>query len=230
MTDKNSPIIVSLEGNIGAGKTTLLNALREAMPYAEFVDEPVGVWTTLTNNAGKSLLEVFYEDKKRWAFTFQQCAFLSRLCLMRDALRVTKKRVIITERSVLTDREVFATMLRDSGDMDAMEWDLYNRWFTEFAESMPIRGIIYITTGVGTSAERIVKRGRHGEEHIPLDYLAALDAQHQRWLDNTPLPVIRITTEPGAATLEQNVAGIRAFVGALVAATEPPITEAELYA
>lgn len=212
-----NPIVISVDGNIGAGKSTFLTALAEAMPEAEIVQEPVGEWMTLKNAEGKSLLELFYEDKRRWAYVFQNCAILTRLRTIRDAIATTKKRVIITERSVLTDRFVFAEMLRASGDIDELEWALYMKWFDAFAADLPIRGIVYLTTGVGTSAGRIVARGRHGEEHIPLDYLSALDDQHHRWLATTDRPVVHISTEPGVAVAE-NIARVRDFVARLAGA------------
>jgi deoxyadenosine/deoxycytidine kinase len=216
-----SPIVISVDGQIGAGKSTLLEALRMALPDYEIVVEPVGEWMHMKNEAGKSLLELFYEDKRRWAYTFQNCAILTRLRAIKAAIAGTTKRVIITERSVLTDRFVFAEMLRDSGDIDALEWNLYMNWYNTFAADLPLRGVIYLTTGVGTSAGRIVKRGRHGEEHIPLDYLSALDAQHRKWLDATDLPVLRLSTEEDVPVAE-NVAAVRAFVDRLLA---PPASD-----
>lgn len=218
MSSTVSPIVISVDGNIGAGKSTFLAALAEAMPEVEVVQEPVGEWMTLKNAAGKSLLELFYEDKRRWAYVFQNCAILTRLRTIRDAIRTTKKRVIITERSVLTDRYVFAEMLRASGDIDELEWALYMKWFDSFAADLPIRGIVYLTTGVGTSAGRIVARGRHGEEHIPLDYLAALDDQHHRWLAATDRPVVHISTEPGVS-VAHNISRVRDFIERLQSAT-----------
>jgi deoxyadenosine/deoxycytidine kinase len=211
------PLIISIDANIGSGKTHLLTALKEAMPEAEIVLEPVGAWMTLKNAEGKSLLELFYEDKRRWAYTFQNCAILTRLRTIKEAIATTKKRIILTERSVLTDRFVFAEMLKASGDIDDLEWQLYMNWFDTFAADLPIRGVVYLTTGVGTSAERIVKRGRHGEEHIPLDYLSALDSQHKKWLAATDLPVLRISTEPGQSQ-EANIAAVREFVNGLLSA------------
>ncbi len=211
----NDPIVISLDGNIGAGKTTLIEAIQNALPDVEVVVEPVGEWMTLKNEEGKSLLELFYEDKRRWSYTFQNCAILTRLRAIRTAIRTSKKKVIITERSVHTDRYVFAEMLRESGDIDALEWQLYMNWFDTFAADVPMRGIIYLTTGVGTSADRIVKRGRTGEDHIPLDYLSALDTQHQRWVSTTDLPVLQISTEVGVP-VDSNIAAIRTFVDKLL--------------
>lgn len=196
----SAPIVISLDGNIGAGKSTLLAAIREGLGgRVTVVPEPVDTWTSLIDDAtGKSLLELFYEDKRRWAYTFQNCAILTRLKTLKDALAAAKPGdILVTERSVLTDRHVFAEMLRASGDISTLEWTLYMKWFDTFAADLPIRGIIYVTTSPSTSAERIVRRGRHGEEHIPIDYLQALEAQHERWLSSTEQPVLRISTEDG---------------------------------
>ena len=206
-----TPLVISLDGNVGAGKSFLLDQIAKAFPDVEVVQEPVGEWMRLKNAEGKSLLELFYEDKRRWAYTFQNCAILTRLRTIKEALATTKKRVIVTERSVLTDRFVFAEMLLESGDIDSLEWELYMNWFNTFTKDLPMSGVIYLTTGVGTSAERIVRRGRHGEEHIPLDYLLALDTQHHKWLSETPLPVLQISTEAGVP-VETNLAEIRRFI------------------
>ena len=72
------PLLISIEGNIGAGKSTLLDALRESNPDWVFIDEPVGVWSAFRNEGGENMLEVFYRDRKRWSYTFQNCALLTR--------------------------------------------------------------------------------------------------------------------------------------------------------
>jgi deoxycitidine kinase len=72
------PILVSIEGNIGAGKSTLLSSLRAENPSWVFIEEPVGVWGQLKNEDGVGLLELFYSDRKRWSYTFQNCALLTR--------------------------------------------------------------------------------------------------------------------------------------------------------
>jgi deoxyadenosine/deoxycytidine kinase len=200
------PIIISLDGNIGAGKSTLLARIQSSIPEWHVVNEPVDTWTALKNDEGKNLLELFYEDKKRWSYTFQNCAILTRLKSLKNAIKTTTSDVIITERSVLTDRYVFAEMLRSSGDIDALEWTLYESWFNIFSTEIPIHAIIHLTTSPETSEKRIHIRNRHGEEGIPIDYLKALDLQHQKWIKETNLPVLEITTEDGVdvdATIEQ---------------------------
>jgi len=207
-----SPRIVSLDGNIGAGKSTLLEKLGTAFPHIKVVHEPVDTWTRLKNAEGRNLLELFYEDKKRWAYTFQNAAILSRLKMLKDAIaKALPGQIIITERSVLTDRFVFAQMLKDKGDIDPLEWDLYEMWYNTFATELPMTGIIYITTGVTTSSDRIKTRGRGGEESIPVAYLTDLAKQHERWLADTDLPVLRISTEVGIP-IELTLSQIRGFL------------------
>ena len=205
------PIIISLDGNIGAGKSTLLARIHSSIPEWHVVNEPVDTWTSLKNDEGKNLLELFYENKKRWSYTFQNCAILTRLKSLKHALKTTTSDVIITERSVLTDRYVFAEMLKSSGDIDALEWTLYESWFNIFSTEIPIHAIIHLTTSPETSEKRIHIRNRHGEEGIPIDYLNNLDAQHQKWIKETALPVLEISTEDEVdvdATIEQ----IRKFI------------------
>lgn len=212
----NTPIIISLDGNIGAGKTTLLSEIRKYMHNVHVVDEPVGQWTSLKNEDGKSLLELFYEDKKRWAYTFQNCAILTRFKNIQDAVdnldsTIKEPQIIITERSILTDKHVFAEMLRDSGDINMVEWDLYESWFNNFSKKYPVNAIIYVSTGSKTSKERIEIRNRLGEDKIQLDYLDLVDIQHKKWINGTNLPVLTLSTEAGMSA-EDNIKEIQEFI------------------
>ena len=74
----NKPIIISVDGNIGSGKSTLIKILRNRMKDYIFVDEPVKEWTQVTDDNNKNLLAHFYENKERWAYTFQNYAFITR--------------------------------------------------------------------------------------------------------------------------------------------------------
>jgi len=209
-------IIISLDGNIGAGKSTLLAELRKRLHDVHIVDEPVGQWTALKNAEGKNLLELFYEDKKRWSYNFQNCAILTRLKNNQDAVEnldstVKGPQVIITERSVLTDKHVFAEMLRDAGDIDPLEWELYESWFNIFGKKYPVRGIMYVSTSSSTSKDRIKIRNRQGEENIGIDYLDALDSQHKKWIENTNIPVLTLSTEVGVS-LEKNIEEVKSFI------------------
>ena len=209
-------LLLSLEGNIGAGKSTIIQKLKEYLPNVRLIEEPVGVWTSLKNNEGENLLELFYKDKRRWGYTFHNCAILSRMKLIQDILdNAHPDDIILTERSVHTDRYVFAEMLHDEGVLDNLEWELYNMWFDSFASKIPLQGIIWTSTSPETSAKRIIKRGRHGEEAIPLEYLKDLDQQHLKWITNTHLKTIEISTEEGV-DFEESVLQIKNFINQFI--------------
>lgn len=214
-----SPIIISIDGNIGAGKSTLCALLAERLPQLTVVQEPVGTWEKLVDEDGTNLLTHFYKDTTRWAYTFQNCAILTRLINTQEAISAwdkkegTKLPIILSERSVLTDRFVFAEMMKESKHINKIEWDLYMTWFDHFASKLPIKGIVHVTTTPEISKERIIKRGRVGEESIDLKYLVDLDSQHTKWLTSTHLPVLNISTED---TLDSNISKILEFIQTII--------------
>ena len=112
------PIILSIDGNIGSGKSTLYKDLQEYYknhPDICFVPEPVDDWTNIVDGENTPILTNLYKDTKRYAFRFQMMAYISRLHLLRQKVKENKYKIIISERSVQTDRNVFARMLYDDG-------------------------------------------------------------------------------------------------------------------
>ena len=214
----SSPILITLDGNIGAGKSTLLDKIAEKLSYVTVIPEPVGDWLKMTNEKGESLLSLFYNDTSRWCYTFQNCALLTRLLHTEEIIKNwkptdNKSPIIITERSVLTDRYVFAEMLYKNGKMDKLEWELYMKWFNYYAAHLPVKGIIHLATGSKTAKERIGIRGRAGEESIPMSYLMDLETQHNKWITESHLPSLQITSEPGT-DIDKTIVDIDAWLKA----------------
>jgi deoxyadenosine/deoxycytidine kinase len=187
-------ILISIEGDIGAGKTTLIDKLKAAHPYWHFIDEPVGTWVKLQTSEGKNLLELFYEDKTRYSYTFQNCALLSRAMNIANTIQdwqrlcalnpeEAQNNVFVTERCIETDFNVFAKMLHDDGHMNLMEWDLYKMWYDYVKKQSPaLSGIVYVNTPPEICHARIAIRGRKGEDSIPLEYLKNLETYQNEWL------------------------------------------------
>jgi len=190
-TMPNDFTIVSIEGNIGSGKSTLLAKLREI--YEDdvnviFLKEPVDEWEKIKDEKGVTILEKFYEDQNKYSFSFQMMAYVSRLKVLRDALKgigfsQNKKTIIITERSLYTDKMVFAKMLYDSGKIEHVNYQIYLNWFDTFSEEFPVHKIVYVKTSPEKCHNRIHKRSREGEERIPLDYLTNCDKYHNEMLN-----------------------------------------------
>jgi len=197
-------IILSLDGNVGSGKSYLLKQIRKRFPQFNIVDEPVGQWTEIVNENGENMLELFYKDKKRWGYTFQTCALLTRQKNMQAMIDQLDKSanepcIIITERSILTDKHIFADMLHRTGFMSDLEWNLYNKLFDALSQQQQVDGVIYVSTSAMTSKDRIMIRGRPEEETISIDYLHDLTTQHEKWLSSTTIPVCSVSTEPGSS-------------------------------
>ena len=191
--------IVSIEGNIGSGKSTLLEKLREEYKdnkHVRFLREPVDEWEKIKDKDGNTMLQKFYANQNEYSFAFQMMAYISRLAIIRDTVReiinvnanteiINTKFVIITERSLYTDKFVFAKMLYDQGKIEDVKYQIYLNWFDEFAKDFPVNDVIYVNTDPAKCYERIHKRSRIGEEVIPLAYLEACHKYHNEFLDET---------------------------------------------
>ena len=180
--------IFSIEGNIGSGKSTLVKELKKSVPNildkkVVYVQEPVSEWSKIKDKKGETILEKFYANQHKYAFSFQMMAYISRLALLRNIVRENPDAIIITERSVFTDREVFAKMLYDEGKIEEVDYQIYLKWFDEFIEEIPITGLIYVTTTPEKSKERVDLRARAGET-IPLSYLQRCHDYHESWIKN----------------------------------------------
>jgi thymidylate kinase len=172
--------IISIEGNIGSGKSTLLRMI-SSLPDIVTVQEPVDEWNLIRDEHGKTILELYYADQKRWAFAFQMMAFITRARKLREAVEKNPGKVIITERSVFTDKHIFAMMLHDSGMISVAEYSIYLQWFDELTRGITIDRIVYVRTEPDECDWRIKCRNRTGET-IPLDYLKSCHKYHETWL------------------------------------------------
>ena len=178
--------IFSVDGNIGSGKSTLLkkSQLKNINQYTvKYLQEPVETWNTITDEFGVSILEKYYQFPRKYSFAFQMMAYITRLSDIRKAYNESDDyTIIITERCLETDYNIFAKMLYESGKMEFVEYSIYCKWFDEFNNEFPISGFIYLRTPPEICSSRIESRKRTGEDSIPLDYLIECDSFHKKWL------------------------------------------------
>ena len=189
-------MLISIEGNIGTGKTTLMRYIKEL--YSNnckviFIEEPVDLWLQLQSNDGENILEKFYKDKSRWSYSFQMHAFITRA---QEIMKQDQNKVIIIERSVMTDRNVFAKLLSQTDNISDMEWKLYDEWFSwltvKFKEILP-ELYVYIRSDTNTSYQRMLKRNRKEECAVDFEYIKQVKQKHDDWLlSETIVPVVTI--------------------------------------
>ena len=135
--------IFTVDGNIGSGKSTLIKLMKQK--YKSFADkkivylpEPVDIWESIKDKTGKNVIENYYEDQVKFAFPFQMMAYISRVHQIREVMNTSDDNtIIICERSVYTDKNVFAKMLHDNGTMNDIEIQIYKKWFDEFVKDFP---------------------------------------------------------------------------------------------
>lgn len=191
-------MIFSVEGNIGSGKSTFCNYIRENFTEYNlkdnrkiyFLDEPVSDWEGIKNSEG-NLLENFYKYPDKYGFCLQMAAYISRLVKLKEILKVIESNdIIIMERSVFSDYMIFARMLYETNKINEIEYQVYKKWFYYFIEGVPDIIFIYIKTDFENCYNRVIKRGRKGENNISKEYLQTCEKYHEQWLNEKTSKIV----------------------------------------
>ena len=151
---------ITIEGNLASGKSTLVMRLQEWSRIPTFL-EPVDKWTLLCK---------FYEDPKRWSFTFNTEVLISMSKWKNNDYQS------IYERSPLSCRHVFTQLHVDSGVLNHEEITIFEKIYKEFSWKQDV--IIYIKTDPHVCYERMKKRNRTCENEVSLEYLIDVDKKH----------------------------------------------------
>ena len=132
------PKFLFLEGNIGSGKSTFLKELQKYFPNIKFINEPVETWESIVDESGNNMIENYYKDNKKYAFSFQVMAYGTRVRLLFNELnkmllnpKNNTKPHFICERSIYTDKNVFVKMLYDENIITKQENTIYDYLFMD---------------------------------------------------------------------------------------------------
>ncbi len=181
-----------LEGNMGAGKTTFLRLLAAHMPAIQTVEEPINSWQSTVY--GKSVLTNFYENPKRWAYTFE---LLTMICRVEEHLKmqINENQIKIGERSIYSGYYCFAHNSYAQHFMTDLEWQMYQEWFSLLIPNkcLPPKGFIYLRVSPEIAYERIKKRNRHAEKTLSFAYLKQIHRRHESFLikNDNILPILK---------------------------------------
>lgn len=189
MPEKYPYYLINIEGNIGSGKSTFLEYVKANCKtmdtYYNFdvkvviLPEPVAEWESYCDPTGKTILELFYENKTENAFSFQMMAFVTRYAAIMKIIESAKEPIIIiSERSIQTDRDVFAKMMADDGAIRGIDHKIYLNYFNLLSCNLETFFTFYIRTDPEICQSRVKSRNRAGEEHIELSYLQKCHEYH----------------------------------------------------
>lgn len=170
-----------VEGNIGAGKSTFLKLIEQRLPHISIALEPLHNWQS--SEHGQSLLNNFYDEPKRWAYTLET---LTMMCRVREHLveqqHTDHNRIV--ERSIYSGHYCFAQNGYEHNFMSQQEWLMYSQQF-QFLIPNKCRaphGFIYLRVEPEIAFERIKKRNRDAEKNITLEYLRQIHEKHESFL------------------------------------------------
>ncbi|KAH7525060.1 hypothetical protein FEM48_Zijuj06G0184900 [Ziziphus jujuba var. spinosa] len=180
-------ITLCVEGNISVGKTTFLqriaNETLELRDLVEVVPEPIDKWQNIGPDHF-NILDAFYAEPQRYAYTFQNYVFVTRVMQERESSGGIKP-LRLMERSIFSDRMVFVRAVHEANWMNEMEISIYDSWFDPVVSCLPgliPDGFIYLRATPDTCHKRMMLRKRAEEGGVTLDYLRGLHEKHESWL------------------------------------------------
>ena len=119
-------------------------------------------------------------------------AYITRLRKIIESIEQFPDAIHICERSLETDKYVFAQMLYDDKKIKEINWVIYNYWFSTFLDKCKTNLIIYVNTTPDNCYNRVKLRNRSGESNIPLTYLQNCHTYHEKWIHKTKVNTIVI--------------------------------------
>ncbi|MEK1828878.1 deoxynucleoside kinase [Priestia megaterium] len=167
--------IILIDGPVGVGKTTLSELVAKEFDIPMFAE--------LSNPYTESLLDLFYADKSRWAFTLQIHFLNERFRMIKD---IHKEGHGILDRSVFGDH-LFAHMLTEDrmagGEgMTEEEFATYSTLLDNMLEhAQPPDLLIYLQCSPEVAKQRIDKRGRGLESEVEMSYWERLNEKYDDW-------------------------------------------------
>ena len=155
---------IAIAGNIGVGKSTLV----------EFLSRTYGISPYYEPSEDNPYLPDFYNDMRRWSFHSQLYFLSNKFRIHQDLDRMPG--VVVLDRTIFEDAEIFATALHDMKHMDDRDWETYTNFYKSILDAIkPPDLMIYLRCSMRTLRKRIKLRGREMEKDVPLAYLKRLE-------------------------------------------------------
>lgn len=189
---------ITIDGLIGSGKTSLGVKLQE---YISKIGIPVQFFE---EEIDESFLELFLQDKKKYAFSFQMHMLANRQKVYMSAVNFARYHngVSIVDRSLIGDA-AFCSLHHDYGNISDNEWEVYQNIVNKTQLLCP-SNVLYLEVDTNVALERIKSRNRGSETSVyTAKYLEDLDINYKtlfeecgdipiKYIDwNTPRNLVR---------------------------------------
>jgi deoxyadenosine/deoxycytidine kinase len=176
---------IGVVGNYATGKTTLISELSNDLGWTSLVESP---------ESEATIVERFYDNPQRWAFTNQVDFFNSYVQRTLEAINQQSEGVL-QERTLLEINGVFNEALRERGYLSKSEYDILQSLYRSIDQIINLTPdlVIYLHCDVNLIIDRIDDRGRNREKDIGEQYIRTLNRLYDDWARNLDrCPVIKI--------------------------------------
>ena len=165
---------IVISGNIGVGKTTLSDKVSKKFNWDLQLEE-------VDDNP---YLDDFYKSMSEWSFHLQIFFLNSRFNQIQKISESNK--IVIQDRSIYEDYEVFTKTLHDSGILKQREFNNYERLYNTILKyiDQPDLLIYLRNTNINNIVKNIRKRKRDFEKKIDKNYLIKLNNYYEKWIKN----------------------------------------------
>lgn len=184
---------------IGAGKSTVTTVLSELM----------GVPAVYESVSDNPVLPLYYQDRKRYGFHLQMYFLQRRVADMKNIYTIesTAHQHVVSDRSIIEDLEIFATQLHETGMIDDIEFDIYEKNITTSLDLLKsyknlTNGtsqdlLVYLAPSFERTLHQIQTRGRNFEQVSKnkelIDYYKDIYSRYDDWYENyNDTPKIKI--------------------------------------
>tara|TARA_B100000965_G_C19569110_1_gene748220 strand:- start:489 stop:1118 length:630 start_codon:yes stop_codon:yes gene_type:complete len=167
---------IVISGNIGVGKTTLSEKISKKFNWELQLEE-------VKDNP---YLDDFYKSMKDWSFHLQIFFLNSRFNQIQKISE--SNNVVIQDRSIYEDYEVFTKTLYDSGVLMEREFNNYKRLYNTILKYInePDLLIYLRNLNIDKIISNIDKRSRKFEKSIDKEYLKKLNMYYENWIKKHP--------------------------------------------
>ncbi len=188
---------IALEGVLGVGKTTFAKRFAKDLSARLVLEE-------VENNP---FLERFYRDMKNYALQTQLFFLLNRARQQEPLKQMDLfAQKIVSDYLIEKDR-IFAYITLGENELN-----LYEKIYSAIVKDSQILKpdlVVYLQASADVLAERIKKRGRSYEKHIPKDYIYDLSQAYNHFFSHyTSSPLVIVNTDDVDFTAEDGSYGV----------------------